>query len=416
MKPASRPAPPRSATDRPLVNLRHAIVIEDDDIQRRLARAVLQQIGFVQVLEASDGSEALQVLAQSSGTVDLALCDLDMAGMDGIQMLSRLARDYPGIAVVLLSAQAPSVIAAVGNMAAASGLDVAGTMRKPIDRAELASIVHTLDQSSRKLLRSPQPDAMDAEEIRRGLAAGEFEPYYQPKIELASGRLCGAEALARWNHPQHGLLAPGRFIASAEAAGLMGLLTWSVIDQSFEALACWLAEGHRISLSVNLSASLFDDESAAEALCARAIQHAVPTDRITLELTESMATRNLPGMIGGLARLRMRGFGLAIDDFGTGYSSLQQLSAIPFSEMKIDRSFVSGAGKEPHLRAILESSVQLGRRLGLETTAEGVETLSEEALVRLAGCETGQGFLYSPAVPRAEFTRLMQAWVSRNAR
>ncbi len=399
-----------------LANLHSAIVIEDDPLQRRLARGVLQQIGFARVLEAGDGSEALQALAHSPAPVDLALCDLDMAGMDGIQMLSRLARDYQGIAVVLLSSQAPSLIAAVGTMAAASGLEVVGTMRKPIDRERLERLVADLDSSTRKPLRSPQPGAMDADDIRRGLGAGEFEPYYQPKIALTTGRLCGAEALVRWNHPVHGLLAPARFLAPAEAAGLMGLLTWSVVDQAFAALATWTAAGHTISLSVNLSASLFEDDSAAERLCARALNHGVAPESITFELTESVATRDLPGMIGGLARLRMRGFGLAIDDFGTGYASLQQLSAVPFSEMKIDRSFVSGAGNQPHLRAILESSIQLGRRLGLETTAEGVETSAEETLVRSAGCSIGQGFLYSPALPAAEFIRFVRAWISRTAR
>ena len=397
-----------------LTHLHSAIVIEDDPLQRRLARGVLQQIGFLQVLEASDGSEALQALAHAPAAVDLALCDLDMPGMDGIQMLSRLAREYQGIAVVLLSSQAPSLIAAVGTMAAASGLEVVGTMRKPIDRARLEQLVNDLDSSTRKPLRSPQPGAMDAHDIRRGLGAGEFEPYYQPKIELATGRLCGAEALVRWNHPLHGLLAPARFIAPAEAAGLMGLLTCSVVDQAFAALATWIAAGYAISLSVNLSASLFEDDSAAERLCGRAVNHRVPPESITFELTESVATRDLPGMIGGLARLRMRGFGLAIDDFGTGYASLQQLSAVPFSEMKIDRSFVSGAGNQPHLRAILESSIQLGRRLGLETTAEGVETAAEEALVRSVGCAVGQGFLYSPALPAADFIRFARAWVSRS--
>jgi EAL domain-containing protein (putative c-di-GMP-specific phosphodiesterase class I) len=126
---------------------------------------------------------------------------------------------------------------------------------------------------------------------------------------------------------------------------------------------------------------------------------------VSFELTESMAARDLPAMIGALARLRMRGFGLAIDDFGTGYASLAQLSAIPFSALKIDRSFVTGALTQAHMRAILESSIQLGQRLGLETTAEGIETVAEADLACRLGCDAGQGFLYSPALDAAALER-----------
>jgi EAL domain-containing protein (putative c-di-GMP-specific phosphodiesterase class I)/FixJ family two-component response regulator len=396
-----------------LTHVHTAIVVDDDPLQRKVARAVLALIGITDCLEAGDGTEALQVIASTPRGVDLALCDLDMGGMDGIQLLSRLAREHPGVAVVLLSSQSGALIAAVSTMAAASGLEVLGTLEKPLDRGRLETLVRMFDRSTRKSLTTASVDAMDARSIREGLASGAFSPWYQPRIGLHDGVLRGVEALARWQHPALGQLLPARFIGSAEAAGLMTELTWSMIDQSLAALAGWRAHGLALTVSINLSASFLDNVSVADQVLARAQSHGVPPDRVVFELTESMATRDLPAMIGALARLRMRGFGLAIDDFGTGYASLAQLSAIPFSAMKIDRSFVAGAIEQPHLRAILESSIQLGHRLGLETTAEGIETPAEADLVRSLGCDVGQGFLYSPALD----DKALERWaVSRSGR
>ena len=178
----------------PLTHLRSALVVDDDALQRTISAAALRAIGFAELHEAGDGAQALQIVAQSQRSVDLALCDLDMAGMDGIQMLSRLAREHPGIAVVLLSSQDQALIAAVGTMAAASGLNIIGTMQKPLDRERLRGFVEALDRRMERPLRATQPGAMPLEEIRRGLQEHEFEPFYQPKINLHDGRVWGAEA------------------------------------------------------------------------------------------------------------------------------------------------------------------------------------------------------------------------------
>ncbi len=394
----------------PLTHLRSALVVDDDALQRTISAAALRAIGFAELHEAGDGAQALQIVAQSQRSVDLALCDLDMAGMDGIQMLSRLAREHPGIAVVLLSSQDQALIAAVGTMAAASGLNIIGTMQKPLDRERLRGFVEALDRRMERPLRATQPGAMPLEEIRRGLQEHEFEPFYQPKINLHDGRVWGAEALARWRHPELGILTPARFIARAEEAALIDELTWQMLDQSLASLAGWLKAGLDVSVSANLNVNFFQDDSVADRVLALAQHHQVAPSRVTLELTESMAASDLPGMIAGLSRLRMRGFGLAIDDFGTGYASLQQLSRVPFSELKVDRSFVAGACDQAHLRAILESSIELGQRLGLSTTAEGVETVAELELVRSLGCQIAQGYYFSGALSQDDFSRWVEQW------
>jgi EAL domain-containing protein (putative c-di-GMP-specific phosphodiesterase class I)/FixJ family two-component response regulator len=393
-----------------LEHLRSAIAIDDDPLQRKVALAALRDIGFSELFEAADGVQALATMAAPGRTIDFALCDLDMAGMDGIQLLSRLARERPGMPVVLLSSQQESLISAVGTMAAASGLNVVGTMQKPLHRGKLREFVLTLDRTVRSVLQIPSPDAMTPDELQKGLTARQFVPFFQPKIDLHTGQLCGAEALARWLHPQLGLIPPARFIATAEASGLIGELTWQIVDHSLSALSGWLAQGMNMTVSINLTVGFLERDSIADEIVAMTERHKVSPSNVMLELTESMAASDVGAMVGNLARLRMRGFGLSIDDFGTGYASLQQLSRVPFSELKVDRSFVSGAATQAHLRAILESSVQLGKRLGLKTTAEGVENAEELALVRSIGCDIAQGYYFAKPMTNVDFTQWALKW------
>jgi EAL domain-containing protein (putative c-di-GMP-specific phosphodiesterase class I)/DNA-binding NarL/FixJ family response regulator len=397
-----------------LEHLRSAIAIDDDPLQRKVALAALRDIGFTELFEAADGVQALATMAAPGRNIDFALCDLDMAGMDGIQLLSRLARERPGMPVVLLSSQQESLISAVGTMAAASGLNVVGTMQKPLHRIKLREFVLALDQSVRSVLQVPSSDAMSADEVQKGLTAHQFVAYFQPKIDLHTGVLIGAEALARWQHPQLGVLSPARFIATAESSGLIGELTWQILDHSMLALSSWIAQNMDLKVSVNLTVGFLERDAIADEILALAERYKVPPSSIMLELTESMAASDVGAMVGNLARLRMRGFGLSIDDFGTGYSSLQQLSRVPFSELKVDRSFVSGASTQPHLRAILESSVQLGKRLGLVTTAEGVETGEELSLVRAIGCDIAQGYYFARPMTAADFSLWALKWAKEH--
>jgi EAL domain-containing protein (putative c-di-GMP-specific phosphodiesterase class I)/FixJ family two-component response regulator len=392
-----------------LDHIRSAIVIDDDPLQRKVAAAALHHIGFTEVFEAGDGLDALEALAVPGRRIDFALCDLDMAGMDGIQMLSRLAREHPGMPVVLLSSQEESIITAVGTMAAGAGLQVTGTMQKPLDRARLAEYARSVDQTSRLALDAPSHDAMSVPDLQRALDERRIVPHFQPKVDIRSGRACGAEALARWHHPRLGIIPPSRFIATAEASGLITELTRQILEQSLAAAALWQRRSIDLCVSVNLTAGFLERDATTEEILAIARRHGVAPEKVVLEVTESMAAQDLPAMVGHLARLRMRGFGLSIDDFGTGYASLQQLSQVPFTEMKIDRSFVVGARTQPHLRTILESSLQLGRRLGMKTTAEGVETAADLERVRAMGCDIAQGYHFSPPLPNAQFL----AWVER---
>jgi EAL domain-containing protein (putative c-di-GMP-specific phosphodiesterase class I)/AmiR/NasT family two-component response regulator len=388
-----------------------AIVVDDDAIARRLAIGVLRSLGVAPDLEAADGVEALARIRNEAAPIDIALCDLEMDGMDGVEFLTQLGAERPGMAVVLLSGMEKSLIESVEGMAKSSGLRVLGALQKPLDRDKLSGLIARLNAS--RAVRTPVGDQgaqISIEEIRVALLEKQFVPFFQPKIDLRTGELVGAEALVRWQHPQLGLVPPNRFIPLAEDSGQIIDLTWLMLDSSMRTLGDWLPNGLDISVSVNITVGFLEELAVTENIIAMAQGQKVPSHRIVLEITESTATTNVVTVIGNLARLRMRGFGLAIDDFGTGYASMQQLSRIPFNELKVDRSFVSGAARYPNLRTILESSLDLGRRLGLQTTAEGIETEDELSLLRGIGCDTAQGFLFAKPMEATAFWKWKEEW------
>ena len=220
---------------------------------------------------------------------------------------------------------------------------------------------------------------------------------YQPKVSLRDGSLRRVEALVRWEEPELGPVDPARFVALAEEHGLIDDLThWglrTILKQWLE----WCDEGVDTGIALNISAvSLqnLDFPDLVERMC-RALE--VPTDRLVLELTEG-ATQPLVKLMDTLTRFRIKGIGLAIDDFGTGYSSLMQLRQLPFTELKIDRTFVSDLGRSRDCRLIVQTITELAHGLGLIAPAEGVETLDQLGLVAELGCDLAQGYLISPPI------------------
>ena len=389
-----------------------AIIVDDDAIARRLAAGVLRGLGVNAEFEAADGVEALSRIKNEPLRIDLALCDLEMEGMDGVEFLAQLGAERPGMSVVLISGMDKSLIESVEGMARSSGLRVLGALQKPVDRDKLAGLIARMGRATLAARSDPSEPGtqISVEDIAHGLEKKQFVPYFQPKIDLRSGALIGAEALIRWRHPRLGLVPPMQFIPLAEDCGQIVNLTWYMLESSMRTLKQWLPENRDISVSVNITVGFLEELAVTENIIAMAKNMSVPSERITLEITESTATTHVVTVIGNLARLRMRGFGLAIDDFGTGYASMQQLSRIPFNELKVDRSFVAGAARYPNLRTILESSLDLGRRLGLQTVAEGIETTDELNLLQSIGCDSAQGFLFAKPMEATQFSQWANNW------
>jgi predicted signal transduction protein with EAL and GGDEF domain len=249
-------------------------------------------------------------------------------------------------------------------------------------------------------------------ELRKALEGEQFELYYQPQIEIRTGRIVGIEALIRWNHPTLGMLGPTHFIGVAEDAGLiMGIWEWVLVAALIQHNA-WLAQGlPAVTIAVNLSSVQFSDPALAERVEEIARVVGVPLDYLELEVTESMLLVNSDAAFKTLTALRAMGVKIAIDDFGTGYSSLSYLRRLPLDKLKLDQSFIRDAGNDGDV-AITRAIIAMAQSLKLAVVAEGVETQAQIDLLLSLGCTTVQGFLLGRPLPAAATAELLRESVT----
>jgi predicted signal transduction protein with EAL and GGDEF domain len=240
------------------------------------------------------------------------------------------------------------------------------------------------------------------EDLRDALRRHEIVLHYQPILDLSSGGVIGAEALARWQHPSRGILAPAVFLGLVTDAGLMGPFTMDVLDQAFVQQTRWSEMGYSIGVSVNISAATLRDDDLPDKIAALISTHRIDPARITLEITEDSFIADPEQAMLILDRLRALGVELSIDDFGTGFSSLTYLRRLPVTELKLDRTFLTGAPWDKRAVSVIRSTVDLAHSLGLRIVAEGIENLDALALVDDLGCDAAQGYLIGRPMPAGD--------------
>ena len=384
------------------------MVVEDHGFQRRVALRLLQELGLTRISEAGDGRAALAMLEDATSPPDVILVDLDLPEMDGIEFIGHVAARKLAHAVALTSALDPALLNTVQGMARAYGLRVLGVVEKPLTSAKLAGTLGLFEAAEDP--RAVEPDlAIDHDVLRRGMDADEFEPFFQPKVEISSGNVIGVEALARWRHGS-AVIGPIHFIPVFEREGMIDDFTERMLARACRWRRRWAQDGTELKVAVNVSMLNLTKVEAADRFQQIVGDHGVQPRDMVIEVTESSVMSEAAHALNVLARLRLKGFGLSIDDFGTGYSSLAQLSQIPFTELKIDQGFVSGAVQQPRKRAVVETSLDLARKLQLTAVAEGVETVDEWQMLAEFGCQLAQGFLISPAIPGEQLLASIEAW------
>lgn len=379
------------------------LVVEDQGFQRWLVANVLKEFGAGSVVSAGDGAEALHMLA--SAPVDVVVSDLDMPEMDGMELIRRIAELRHAVSVILVSSHDRSLMASVESMARAYRVKVLGAIQKPLSAKKLQAVLGALEPPTKALPARPPPAQVAVAEVEWALQQGDFETHFQPKVDLKTGQIRGAEALARWRHAQKGLLGPAVFMPAIEEGGLVDRLTRCVAAEASRNCVEWRKAGIAADVSVNLCASSLSDLALADAMAALVAETSLEPRHVTFEVTESAAMREEGPALENLSRLRMRGFGLSIDDYGTGYSSMARLARIPFTELKIDQGFVARATAEASSRAMVESSLELARKLGIVAVAEGVESHAQWELLLALGCELAQGNYISAAMNAGDFRR-----------
>jgi EAL domain-containing protein (putative c-di-GMP-specific phosphodiesterase class I) len=377
------------------------LVIDDEAGVREFIRDVAEELGFA-VIEVADPNEFLTACQEFAPSV-IAL-DLVIPGTDGIELLRGLAKQACGAKVLIMSGHDAKVLAAAQHLGAAHGLQMSGVLQKPIS-------IDVLEAALRRTWDETNP--ITQAELAAAIDGADLTLRYQPKVDLArDGALPidSVEALVRWDHPARGLLSPDAFIPLAEETGLIKLLTDVVLRSVIAQLQHWHRNGLALPVAVNLSPQLLT-ELAFPDLLAKQLQDArVDPSNLILEITESAAMADGPNTIDILTRFRLKNIRLSLDDFGTGYSSLVELYRMPFTEIKIDRSFVLDIVRSEEARIIVRSIVDLGKNLGLSVCAEGVETQAALDYLRSIGCHKAQGYLFAKPLPASGLMEFVQTW------
>lgn len=382
----------------PIDSLR-VLVVEDDAFQRRFAAGLLRALPVAQVIEAASGREALERIA-ASPPIDVMLVDLRMPDMDGVEFIRAIGVDRLGASVIIVSNVDAAMLSAVETMARGHAVNILGTVAKPLTPRRLRNLLALHGRTARGGAGDSEPVWRPAAaELVAALDSGALTVHYQPEVELENLQVVALEALVRWEHPSGGLLLPGVFLDLAENQGLMQRLTAFVLEHALGHLREWKQHGIQTRVSINLAASVLDRPGAADEIHRQVLQGHAHTSEVCLEVTEHSAATDNIVVVENLLRLRLKGFGLALDDYGTGYATMQQLNRLPLTQLKVDRQFVTDAADRPKQRTLLQSSMELAARLGLQSVAEGVERDAEWELLRGLGCNVAQGHLIAHPMP-----------------
>ena len=379
---------------------RSILILDDDAAVGQPIQWIAESLGFESefVIRPEEFFQRLDRMCPDIITIDLVMPELD-----GVEIMRLLAERKCRAKIVISSGMGSRVLEAAQRSALEHGLSILGVISKPISKEALHLLVGDGSECDQLPWIEEQSAYGEVFEITRqdlqnALDRHEFILAYQPKIECRSGLTVGFEALVRWKHPDRGIVMPNDFIPLAENAGLIDPLTEQIFEQSLE----WFSQSFPQSnpkLSLNISAKSLVDIQMADNLSALCQRFQIDTERVVLELTETSAMVDPILSLDLLTRLRVKGFHLSIDDFGTGFSSMVQLVRLPFSEIKVDRSFVMQAPHSSESRSVIKSIVELGHSLGLLVTAEGVENLKTLDYLNSLGCDLAQGYFIARPMP-----------------
>lgn len=377
------------------------LVLEDHPFQRAVLECNLASFTDVELFTFDAAKDALAWL-EIHHSVDIVICDLMMAGIDGLSFLRKAKSKYNISSVILFSNIDKELRRSVSQMIKMLNFEYLGDLNKcpSVDNLQRMLDKFTYSKNQRnQVLTGPESESyknnFTYEDFDFALKQGQFVGFYQPKFGVASFNLHGAEVLARWEHPKLGILPPGSFIEQ--------LINYALLDKLFLQLfeqGCLLQQrlqlaNNQISLAYNLDISQLNSTKLVYQIVDMVDKYRIPPQLITLEITETGLLAAPALNMENLIRLRMHGFELAIDDFGAAYSSLARLCELPFSQIKLDGCFVQELSVEPRCQAAISSVIALSQALHMELVIEGIETNSQLVLLQQLGCTIGQGFCFS---------------------
>ena len=387
------------------------LVIDDDDAVCQIVTAVARTMD----LDCISTKDPSTFPALVTPDISLILLDLMMPGMDGIEVLRRLGQLHCKARILLMSGMDKRVLESAERLAQSLRLPIVGHLKKPISLEELQENLGAFAGMALPEMNTEHaPMAIPDEEIRSAIGCREFVNFYQPQVSVSTGQVMGVEALARWRHPELGLVLPDNFITRVDALGLIDELFWTTAELALAEARQFIGRnGEVLRLSLNASMNSLYDLDFPDELVSLAQKHGFPVEKLAIEITESGLIKELSHTLDVLTRLRMKNIQLAIDDFGTGYAMMRQLQNVPATELKIDKSIIEKMHLNDSDHVMVAKIVEMGHELGAEVLAEGVVLREQFELLRAMKCDGAQGFLFSPPLPAEEMEKFLVKFNTR---
>ncbi len=359
------------------------IVIDDEAAFGEFVGKVAASAGYAPTVTSS-AEEFRRVLGEYSPAV--IVMDLHMPEVDGFELLRELSEKQSKAKLLMVSGVAdPRTLETARRFGRELGLAMAEVLPKPVRASDLKAALIGLRESA---------EEVTVEGLREAIAGDWLFLEYQPKIDIRTRKLVGVEALVRWRDHAGRVISPDAFISLAENSGLIDNLTLWTIDRAFRQRRAWQEKALDLRIAVNVSAKNIHDHRLPDLLGDKCRELDIPPSAITIELTETASTWDVASLMEVLGRFRIKGFHLSIDDFGTGYSAIAQLVKLPFSELKVDKSFVSEMDRVRDAAIVVKAIIDVGHNLGLSVVAEGVEKETQLTMLADYGCDLAQGFYF----------------------
>lgn len=391
---------------------RRILLVEDHPVGRAYLQNMLLALGYRRVAGVGSSAEAIAALARQA--YDVVISDIVMGEGDGTRLPNELRQLVDGgrlksmPPIVWISSLSDELLQSHVRLALQAGCPSSQALAKPVTRTAMQHAIKTALHSLDDDTASPRRTAVRREvieaELGRALSSGDgMSVVLQPQVDLGTGRTVAAEALSRWDHPTLGVIPAVDFVPAAHRLGLDQTLFNRVADCVVEVLAEMHAEGIAVPIAINASASTLCAPGLPDSLEQRVTRAGLPARLVKVELTEDEPVTDWLALLSALNLLRVRGFELAMDDFGAGIASMRLFSAMPFTELKIDRDFIVHMHREPASRAVVAAAIEMGRVLGRRVVAEGVEQERDILLLRELGCTLAQGYGISMPLAPADF-------------
>lgn len=373
-------------------------------ISQRQGSLVRSCSAFTDDIHCFDDCLAAYMTMADMGWPDIVMCDFNTRDSHVVKFLHAFSEAKKWTGVILLSETHHDILPSIIDMLRLNQVDVRLLSGPMADGGALVCTLQSLlmmqGMNVDKQVLAFEPTRA---QLLEALSCGHIQPYFQPQITINNGRLMGAEALARWEHADLGLLAPAQFMDAIRRHDLLNRLSEVILDASLQFAKKWCDAGHEIRVSVNVSADQIADEHYPERVVSLLAKYLLPSSCLCIEITEDERHQYASRTLAGAARLRLHGIALSLDDFGKGHASLFNLIRNPVTELKIDRAFISRMLDDPRHYAAVKTSISIAQSLGLQTVAEGVENIDQIHALKALGCHCMQGFYFSPAISSRHF-------------